>query len=182
MTNRTNNTVETKTPEAPRSETDAPKVGDNDRQASDVLAATQTAQTLKAPGFSEEDSSILKSASVARYREFAPVDATEKMLASLCVGMQNAAMTSLQHAAEVNCFDVRNQELKNADRAAKNVIGALEALDRHRGRGKQDVQVGQVTVETGGQAIVGNVNSDGRRNSKPDETDDLTDDPSGAEE
>ncbi|MFN2122881.1 MAG: hypothetical protein ACK2UP_05205, partial [Candidatus Promineifilaceae bacterium] len=50
-------TTNPKVPEAPRSETDAAKVGDNDRQASDVLAATQTALTLKAPGFSEEDSS-----------------------------------------------------------------------------------------------------------------------------
>ena len=175
-------TTNPKVPEAPCSETDAAKVGDNDRQASDVLAATQTALTLKALGFSEEDSSALKSASVARYREFAPVDATEKILASLSVGMQNASMTSLQHAAEVNCFDVRNQELRNADRAAKTVIDALAELDRHRGRKNQDVQIGQVTVESGGQAVVGNVNSEGRPNSKPEETHDATDDPSGAKE
>ena len=175
-------TTNPKVPEAPRSETDAAKVGDNDRQASDVLAATQTALTLKAPGFSEEDSSILKSASVARYREFAPADATDRMLASLSVGMQNAAMTSLQYAAEVDCFDVRSQELRNASRAVKCVVDLLGALDRHRGRGHQDVHVGQVTVETGGQAIVGNVNSEGRRNSKSDETSDPTDDPSGAKE
>jgi hypothetical protein len=167
-------TTNPKVPEAPRSETDAAKVGDNDRQASDVLAATQTALTLKAPGFSEEDSSALKNASVARYREFAPVDATEKILASLSVGMQNAAMTALQYSAEANCFDVRNQEFKIADRAGKTVIDALRELDRHRGRNNQDVQVGQVTVETGGQAFVGNVNSDGKA--------DETDDPSGAEE
>ena len=182
MARNNKTTTNPKVPEAPCAETDAAKVGDNDRQASDVLAATQTALTLKALGFSEEDSAALKSASVARYREFAPVDATEKILASLSVGMRNAAMTSLQHAAEVNCFDVRNQELRNADRAAKTVIDALAELDRHRGRKNQDVQIGQVTVGSGGQAVVGNVNSEGRPNSKPDETDDPTDDPSGAKE
>mgnify|MGYP001549126373 CR=1 FL=1 len=77
---------------------------------------------------------------------------------------------------------MRSQEFGIADRAAKSLIVALEALDRHRGRNKHDVRVGQVTVESGGQAVVGNVNSEGRPNSKPEETQDPTDDPSGAEE
>ena len=33
----------------------------------------------------------------------------------------------------------------------------LEALDRHRGKGRANITVGQVNVESGGQAIVGNV-------------------------
>jgi hypothetical protein len=125
---------------------------------------------------------VLKRASVARYREFAPADATERVLATLSVGLQNAAMTSLAHAATADMSDVRSEELRNATRAAKVVVDLVGALDRHRGRGSQDVQVGQVTVETGGQAIVGNVNSEGRHNSKPEERDDPTDDPSGAKE
>lgn len=142
-------------PEAPRSETGVKKVGDNDRIASDMLAAMQTAESLNTSGFSSEDGGILKTGVVARYREFGPQDATERVLATLCVGMQNAAMASLKHAAEVNCFDVRSQEVRNATRAAKVVVDLVGALDRHRGRGHQDVQVGQVTVEPGGQAIVG---------------------------
>ena len=176
------NTTTPQVPEAPRSETGVKKVGDNDRIASDVLAAMQTAASLSTPGFSREDGATLKTASVARYREFATVDATERVLATLSVGLQNAAMASLQHAAEVDCFDVRSQELKNATQAAKVVVDLVGALDRHRGGGNQDVQVGQVTVETGGQAIVGNVNAKGQRNSKPDKTDDPTSGPSGAEE
>jgi len=181
MTKPINSTVETKTSEAPRSETDVAKVADNDRQASDALAAIQTAFSLDTSGLSEEESSLLKRASVARYREFAPVDATERVLATLSVGMQNAAMTSLEHAANVDCFDVRSQELRNATRAAKVVVDLMGALDRHQGRRHQDVQVGQVTVETGGQAIVGNVNAEGRHDSKPDETGDPTDASSDAE-
>jgi hypothetical protein len=142
----------------------------------------QTAASLNTSGFSSEDGAILKTGAVARYREFGPLDATERVLATLCVGLQNAAMASLQHAAEVNCFDVRSREQKNAERAAKVVIDLVGALDRHRGCGNQDVQVGQVTVETGGQAIVGNVNSDGQRNSKPEKPDDPTDDPLGSAE
>ena len=182
MTKRTNNMVETKTPKASGSETDVAKVADNDRKASDTLAVVQSALSLNTSSFSPEDGSLLKKAAAARYREFAALDATDRNLASLIVGMQNAAMTSLQYAAEVDCFDVRSQELRNAARAAKVVIELTGALDQHRGRGNQDVQVGQVTVETGGQAIVGNVNSDGRPHSKPEEPDDPTDAPSCAEE
>jgi hypothetical protein len=36
-------------------------------------------------------------------------------------------------------------------------------LDHHRGQDRQKVTVGQVNVESGGQAIVGNVGPRGRR-------------------
>ena len=133
----------------------------------------QTAASLNTSEFSDEIAGVLKTGAVARYREFAPVDAADRILATLCVGMQNAAMTSLEHAANVDCFDVRSQELRNATRAAKVVVDLMGALDRHRGRNNQDVQVRQVTV--------GNVNAEGRHDSKPDETGDPTDASSDAE-
>jgi hypothetical protein len=175
-------TVETQAPEAPSSETDLVKAADVNEQASDTLAAIQTALSLNTSGFSDEESGALKKASVARYREFAAVDATDRVLATLSVGLQNAVMTSLEHAAGADMLDVRSEELRNATRGAKVVADLLEALDRHRGRGKQSVTVGQVTVETGGQAIVGNVNSEGKRNTEPEETENPTDDPSRAKE
>ncbi len=182
MAKTDNSTISRQVSEAPRSEAAVPTGAELHRKASDALARLQTAASLNTSEFSDDIAEILKAGAVARYYEFAPADATARNLATLIVGMQNATMTSLRHAAEADCCDVRSQELRNADRAAKSLINALEALDRHRGRNKQDVQVGQVTVESGGQAVVGNVNSDGRRNSKPEETHDPTDDPSGAEE
>ena len=144
---------------------------ERNQKASDVLAATQVALTLNTWGFSEEESTVLKKACVARYGEFAPTDETERLLASLSIGLQNAAMTSLQYAAIDETARGRSEELRNATSAARTAANLLEAIDRHRGRGKQSVTVGQVNVETGGQAIVGNVNSEGRRN-KPDDTED----------
>jgi hypothetical protein len=99
-------------------------------------------------------------ASFASYSEFAPADATERILATLSTGLTNAAMTSLQHAAHTTLLPARSEELKNATQASQVVMELLEARDRHRGRGKQTVAVGQVTVESGGQAIVGTVNSE----------------------
>ena len=176
-------TVQTEVPEAPgSSETDLVKAADVNEQASDTLAAVQTALSLNTSGFSDDESRTLKKASVARYREFAPADATERVFATLSVGLHNAVMTSLEHAAGADMLDVRSEELRNATRGAKIVAELLEALDRHRGRGKQSVTVGQVTVETGGQAIVGNVNSEGRRSTEPEETENPNDDPPHARE
>ena len=71
-----------------------------DKEISDKLAEIQAKRSLKIhPGSSAEGKDAWMTACVARYREFAPADATERLLASLCVGLQNAAMTSLEHAA-----------------------------------------------------------------------------------
>jgi hypothetical protein len=167
--------------EAPLSERDA-AVADRTVRGSDTLSAMQTALSLDTSGFSEEEALILKRASVARYTEFASTDATERVLATLSVGLQNAVMTSLQYAANANTSEARAAELRNATRGAKVVADLVGALDRHRGRGKQDVQVGQVTVERGGQAVVGNVSAEGRSRSKPEKPDDPNEDPFGSEE
>ena len=60
--------------------------------------------TLDTFGFSEEKSTALKKASVARYGEFAPADGIERLLATLSIGLQNAAMTSLQYVAADETF------------------------------------------------------------------------------
>jgi hypothetical protein len=171
--------------EAQRSETDRAKAADatdRDQLGSDFLAVVQTGLSLKTSGLSDENSAALQKAAVARYREFAPSDASERTLASLIVGLQNGSMTSLQAGASTECPHIRNDEMRNAIHAAETVADLLEKLDRHRGRGHRDVRVGQVNVETGAQAIVGNVTSDGRRPSPPEEPDDPTDNPSRAKE
>ena len=175
MTKTKRDAVETQAPEAPSSETDLVKV--RDKRASDSLAAIQVALSLNTSGFSDQESLTLRKGSVARYREFAPADPTESLLVTLSVGLHNAAMKSLEYVAGTDRLDARSEELRNATRGAKMVAELVEALDRHRGRGKQNVTVGQVTVETGGQAIVGNVNSEGRRSTKPEETENPDDDP-----
>ena len=52
----------------------------------------------------------------------------------------------------------REMALKYADKLTRSFAGLVEALDRHRGKGQpQVVRVERVTVEAGGQAIVGAV-------------------------
>jgi hypothetical protein len=147
------------------------------KEISDALAEIQVKRSLSA-GSSAKARDAWMTASVARYREFAPADATECLLASLCVGLQNAAMTSLEHAAWTDVLPARTEELKNATRAAMAVADLLEALDRRRGRGNRTVAVGQVNVATGGQAIVGNVNSEVTHSTNPEGMEDPNSDPS----
>ncbi len=58
----------------------------------------------------------------------------------------------------------------------------LAALDKHRGKGRQKITVEHVTVEAGGQAIVGEVHTDSKSQaSKAEGQAALTDDRAGEE-
>ena len=118
------------------------------------------------------------------YQRLAPRDAHESILALLAVSVTNASLDCLAQAARVPPDNLPVRELnlglglKSATVAA-DLIKALE--DRHREKPDR-VSVGAVNVEAGGQAIVGNVRSEGRRNRKPQGTDEPTDAPSCAEQ
>ena len=96
---------------------------------------------------------------MALYQDFQAADPVESILARLMVGISDMSMDALSRAMRTNQFDVRELELKSATNGAL-VIGKLARVyDERRDRGKQTVNVGQVNVEAGGQAVVGNVNS-----------------------
>jgi hypothetical protein len=59
-------------------------------------------------------------------------------------------------------FEGRQAALGQANRLVRSYTTLLETLDRHRGKGQpQVVRVERVTVEAGGQAIVGAVSQGG---------------------
>ena len=63
-----------------------------------------------------------------------------------------------------NCrFEVWRESLSQANRLSRTFAALVEALNRHRGKaGQQTVRVEHVTVNEGGQAIVGTVEQPGR--------------------
>jgi hypothetical protein len=176
------NIVTTQPSKAPSPKTDFVAVTAEDLELSDLLAVLQVQQSVQVPSGASEQMYSLTRGAIARYRDFAPADATERHLVTLCVGLENAAMVSLRHAAGTDVLPVRTEELKNAMSATHAVTKLLDTLERRRGRGKQSIMVGQVTVETGGQAIVGNVNSESRRSTKSKEMEDPNSNPSRQEE
>ena len=92
-----------------------------------------------------------------------PQGAAEGMLAAQMVGTHSAALECLRRAAFPGQNDrARDTNLKHAQKLMTLYAQQMAALDKHRGRGQQKVTVEHVTVNEGGQAIVGNVQQGGR--------------------
>ena len=50
-----------------------------------------------------------------------------------------------------------NSNINMVTKLTRTFIAQMEALDKHRGKGRQKITVRHVTVNEGGQAIVGSV-------------------------
>ena len=119
---------------------------------------TQAASALSAEGDGEREFQ----ATVAAMRGLAPRDALEGMMATQMAAVHNAAMDCLRRAqSKGQDGQVRDRSFRQATRLAALFARQSETLDRRRGRGPQTLNVGQVTVEAGGQAVVGSVNTTG---------------------
>lgn len=87
-----------------------------------------------------------------------PKDAVEGMLAAQMIATHEHAMECLRRAMnEGQTFEGRDLNLKHATKLLQLYVRQVEALDKHRGKGQQKITVEHVTVEAGGQAIVGTV-------------------------
>lgn len=106
----------------------------------------------------------LRNDAIALYAAIEPRDAVESLLARIMVGLGNGVMDCLGRAAESgDWLEPRKVNLGFAVKGGLAVAQIVKALDHHRGQDRQKVTVGQVNVESGGQAIVGNVGPRGRR-------------------
>ncbi len=87
----------------------------------------------------------------------------EGMLAAQLVATHKAAMECFRRAhLPEQGFEGRQASLGQANKLVRSYAALLEALGRHRGKGQpQVVRVERVTVEVGGQAIVGAVSQGG---------------------
>ena len=88
----------------------------------------------------------------------APRDPLEGMLAAQMVAAHETAMDCFRRAQMAGqTFEGRRQNLEFANKLMRSCAALLEALNKHRGKGQQVVRVEHVTVNAGGQAIVGAV-------------------------
>ena len=84
------------------------------------------------------------------------------MLAAQMVATHEAAMECFRRAAlSEQTFVGRELGLKYGDKLVRSFAALTDALNRHRGKGQQVVRVEHVTVQAGGQAIVGAVTQGG---------------------
>jgi hypothetical protein len=125
----------------------------------------------------QDDPETIEMARIAARRFMAgvaPRDAVEGMMAAQLLGLHDAAMECFSAGAmREQPGEYRDQNLTQANRLVRSYAALVEALDRRRGKGQpQVVRVERVTVEAGGQAIVGAVargegGVDGKRRTTP---------------
>src|SRR5215475_15018737 len=126
------------------------------------LIANQTCQTLWLKHSDAEDKRMLRHAAVDALICIAPRDEFEGMIAGQLIACHNASMECYRRAMlGEQSFEGRRENLSQANKLSRSCAVLLEALNRHRGKGQQKVTVEHVTVNAGGQAIVGSVQPPG---------------------
>ena len=91
-----------------------------------------------------------------------PQNELEGMLAAQMISIHDLLMKQVRNCATDNRVDVVNLKINQITKLSRTFIAQLDALNKHRGKGQQKITVEHVTVNEGGQAIVGNVAQGGR--------------------
>ncbi len=120
----------------------------------------QVIRTMPDEPFTFRKKQEIMEAVVASFAAFDPQDESERRLCVQIVMIQEAqACCYLRAHKDFAEEKIRDQELRNALKLGEQSVRFLEALDKHRGKGKQKIIVEHVAVHSGGQAIVGEVNA-----------------------
>ena len=87
-----------------------------------------------------------------------PKDEIEGMIAAQLIATHYAAMECYRRAmGSDQTFEGRHENLRQATKLTRASAALVDALNRHRGKGQQKVTVEHVHVHSGGQAIVGTI-------------------------
>ena len=137
-------------------------LGGSQSDAWNNILANQTIQSLWLTHSNEDDRDKQFKATAAALIGIAPKDEIEGMLAAQLIAAHNAAMECYRRAMLAEqTFEGRRENLSQANKLSRSCAVLVEALNRHRGKGQQKVTVEHVTVNAGGQAIVGSVQPPG---------------------
>jgi hypothetical protein len=98
-----------------------------------------------------------------------PRDQVEALLAVQMAAVHAATMTMACRLGRTETIPQQDSAERAFNKLARTFAAQVEALKRYRSRGDQTVRVEHVTVNEGGQAIVGNVNHGGRGSLKNEE-------------
>ena len=94
-------------------------------------------------------------------RGIEPRDPLETMLALQMGAVHNATMTFARRLATVTTIPQQDSAERALNKLARTFTTQIEALKRYRSTGEQKVTVQHVTVNEGGQAVIGDVTSGG---------------------
>jgi len=118
----------------------------------------QLTRTLWLPnGSSPENMDALVNAAIAALIEIRPRGALEGALAVQMVATHNAALNCLMLALKEPQTPYSFERVQQAHKLMALYLRQVEAFDKHRGIGLPSINVENVNVQAGGQAIVGHV-------------------------
>lgn len=92
-----------------------------------------------------------------------PRDQLEAMLAAQMAAVHKATMMMARRLNHAENIDQQNAAERAFNKLSRTYVKQMEGLKRYRTGGEQKVTVEHVTVNEGGQAIVGNGNHEGKR-------------------
>jgi hypothetical protein len=122
----------------------------------------QTLQTLWTKHSDDEARQRQLTANVQGLIGIAPRDELEGMIAAQLLAAHNAAMECYRRAMiRDQTFEGRREALSQANKLSRTYAVLLDALNHHRGKGHQKVTVEHVHVHSGGQAVVGTIETPG---------------------
>jgi len=128
----------------------------NDVEAAKLTEILSLIPMPPAIGDTQRDALYVKA--IDLFESLEPTDGIEGMLGVQMVGTHNAAVECLRRAMIYDqSLEARKVYLSQAERLMGMYMRQMDALAKHRGRGQPNITVGQVNVESGGRAIVGNV-------------------------
>ena len=122
------------------------------------------------PSASAEERNALLVKAIDMFNDFKVEDGIEGMMAVQMIGTHHAIVECLGRAMIPDQpLSAHKVYLSQAERLMGLYARHLAAPDKHRGRGQQNITVKHVNVASGGQAIVGNIDT-GQSNVAPVDT------------
>ncbi len=114
-------------------------------------------QLVSASGKGQEPNERELNFMLSVVRSIEPQDEIEAMLAAQMAAVHMASMTFARRLAHVETLPQQDSAERAFNRLTRTFATQMEALKRYRTGGQQKMTVEHVTVQAGGQAIVGNV-------------------------
>ena len=135
--------------------------GTTDIDALDLFAGQ--IQNVSGSGLSIEKQAKALNQAMPLLLAVRPENEVEAMLAAQMVGIHTMTMSMMNRAMRSDqTVEGVTTNVNRVTKLSRTFIGLLEALNKHRGKGKQKITVEHVTVNEGGQAVVGNVEYGGK--------------------
>lgn len=91
-----------------------------------------------------------------------PKDAAEALLTAQMAAIHQATMMMARRLNHVENIPQQDAAERALNKLARTFVAQMDILKRYRSKGQQTVRVERVTVQDGGQAIVGAVETGGR--------------------